>query len=65
MIIEFERHGKTYQHAVETSVPHPPRIEIIFKPCVLKPPFKLELMWLTTDELRGIELYKPIAEVHE
>jgi hypothetical protein len=64
MIIEFARHGKTYTCAVGTSEPHPPRLEIPFRPCVLKPAFHLVLMWLTTDEVRGIELYKPIGEVH-
>jgi hypothetical protein len=68
MIIEFARHGKTYQCSVAAPVedesPPPPTIRIPFRPCVLKPPFQLELIFLATDEVRGIELYKPVAEVY-
>jgi hypothetical protein len=65
MIVEFTRHGKTYQSAIAVPLdqPPPPIIKIPFQPCVLRPPYFLELAFLTTDELRGIELYKPIAEV--
>jgi hypothetical protein len=64
MIIEFSRHGKTYQCALAAPLDAPPaRITVPFRPCVLKPPVELELNWLTTDEVRGIELYRPVREI--
>jgi hypothetical protein len=61
MTIEFSRFGSTYQCAVAAPLGPPPRqLTIPFRPCVLKPPFELTLAWLGTDEVRGIELYRPI-----
>jgi hypothetical protein len=68
MIIEFARHGKTYQCSVAAPVEDespPATIRIPFQPCVLKPPFQLDLIFLATDEVRGIELYKPVGEIHQ
>lgn len=58
MIVEFTRRGKTYQLTVPGAPA--PTIKIPFRPCPLKPPGELELSWVATDELRAIELYKPI-----
>jgi hypothetical protein len=63
MTVEFVRNGKTYTCAVAAPVPPPATIKILFRPCVLKPPFHLELMFLGTDEVRAIQLYKPVREV--
>jgi len=62
MIVEFVRHGKTYQCAFATPTAPPPTIRVPYRPCVLRPPVLLELAYLATDDVRGIELYKPIAE---
>jgi hypothetical protein len=65
MILEFTRHGKTYQSAIAVPTPRPATITIIFRPCPLKAPFQLELAFLGTDELRGIELYQPVREIYQ
>jgi len=64
MTIEFSRSGNTYQCAVAAPVPPPETITILFQPCVLKPPFTLEQAHQGTDDVRGIELYKPIREIY-
>lgn len=62
MVIEFLRNGKTYK-GVHDAAPATPTIQVVFKPCALKPPFLLELTYLGYDEIRMIHLYKPIREV--
>jgi hypothetical protein len=61
MLIEFSRLGKTYQYAALIAAPPPATLTIPFRPCVLKPPIELELDWLGTDEIRGVEIYRPVA----
>jgi hypothetical protein len=65
MLVEFTRHGKTYQcsMAVPLHEPPPSTLKIAFQPCVLKPPFELELAHQGTDDIRRVELYKPVREV--
>lgn len=58
MIVEFDFAGKTYSCAVGVAQPTD-LLRIVFRPCVLKPPFILELRYLGHDEIRGCELYKP------
>lgn len=65
MQVEFTRHGKTYQCAVAATDAPPARLTIPFRPCVLRPPSMLELEWRATDDVRGVELYQPVAETWE
>ena len=67
MNIEFRHHGKTYQcsRAAPADEPPPNKLSIVFQPCVLRPPFLLELAFLGTDGIRGIELYRPVQEIHD
>ncbi|HEY6371272.1 MAG TPA: hypothetical protein VIX37_11890 [Candidatus Sulfotelmatobacter sp.] len=62
--IEFTRLGKTYQCAHAVAGDPPSTLTIPFRPCVLRPPFRLELAFLATDDVRGIELYKPVREIY-
>lgn len=62
MTAEFTRYGKTYQFTKEAGEP-PKTVRIPFQPCVLKPPFLLELEWIGFDEMRAIELYRPVKEI--
>lgn len=62
--VEFEYGGKTYQTSVGADTP-PLTVKLTLKPCVLKPPVELQLQWLATDELRGLELYRPFAVIHK
>ena len=66
MTIEFSRHGKTYQCSAGAPVNGrpPATMRIPFRPCPLRSPFWLELEWRATDDIRGIELYKPVKEVY-
>lgn len=63
MIVEFVRHGKTYQCTVPVAQPPPATLTIPFRPCVLRPPHQLELQYGATDTIRGIELYRPVREI--
>ena len=60
MIVEFTYTRKTYQFTVAQPAPPPATITIPFRPCVLRPPFDLKLAWRATDDVRGVELYKPM-----
>jgi hypothetical protein len=62
MLIEFSRHGKTYQFVKPSLRGEPPplKLTIPFKPCVLRDPVLLELEWIGTDDVRMIELYRPV-----
>jgi len=57
--VEFQVAGKVYQCAVGDGPPPPETLKLVFKPCTLKPPVELQLRFLGTDELRGVELYRP------
>ena len=59
MIVEFARRGKTYQFTLPVPMPPPPTITIPFRECPLRPLLHLELMWRATDDVRGVELYRP------
>ena len=62
--LEFEYGGKTYEASLGADVaPHTVKLSI--RPCALKPPVELQLQWLATDELRGLELYRPFAVIHK
>lgn len=63
MTIEFTRAGKTYECSLLATEGPPPTVRILIRPCVLRPPVELELRWLCTDDVRGIELYQPVREV--
>jgi hypothetical protein len=62
MIVEFSRHGKTYQCTRATLPDEAPplRITVAFKPSGLHPAFNLELEWVSTDARRMIEQYRPV-----
>lgn len=63
MTVEFVRNGKTYQCSLTKGWGAPPALLTIpFKPCVLRPPVRLELAHVATDDIRGVEIYRPVAE---
>ena len=69
MEIEFTHRGKTYQcqipcFAIQPLTVGPPAIiRVPYRPCPLKPTVFLELSFVGTDDIRHLELYKPIREV--
>ena len=60
MQVEFVHRGKTYETQFPSLGDGPPaRIALPFRPCVLRPEITLRLAWVGTDDVRGIEIYRP------